>query len=83
MNELNRARARDRKDRALAEYIKLGNQLKQTTQKMLSEKFEINMYSLTAIARITSDDFNLIKALIKDRKETMERRAHLRRLLQG
>lgn len=66
---------------ALNEYEELGEQLKHTTRKKIAEKFEIDHRALVGIVQLDVGDFELIKALIDDRREIIARRAKLRTYL--
>ncbi len=65
----------------MAEYKALGAELKNTTRDKLAEKFGVSHCGLAVISQLTIGDFALIKALIKDRNETMVKRKHLRLMI--
>jgi len=66
---------------AVAEYKKLGRELKNTTRYSLAEKFGINHCGMGIVRQLTIDDFKLLKAVLEDRAKTVERRGFLRRMI--
>jgi len=64
-----------------SEYLALGQELKNTTRESLAEKFGVSQSGFSTITKLTEDDFSLIKQILQDRRESMERRKFLRRML--
>ncbi len=66
---------------SMNEYLKLGDELKNTTRIKLAEKFDIDPYALSGIARLDMQDIELIMALLADRQEILIKRKKLRQYL--
>ncbi len=63
------------------EYDLLGVELKRTTREKLAEKFGLSPSGLSSISKLSLVEFALIKALVEDRQELLDRRKFLRQLI--
>lgn len=66
---------------AVAEYLKLGRELENTTRYKLAEKFNVSICGMALLRQLTIDDFILLKEVLDDRAKTVERRKFLRRMI--
>ncbi len=57
-----------------AEYLKLGDDLKNLTNAIIAGKFEISPSSINPLAELDDDDIRLIRELVQERKRMLRRR---------